>query len=330
MLLLMQTESTVKNKPEAYSLPPGPGRVEYRNVSFAYDQRKPTLHGISFVAEPGKTIALVGETGSGKSTMLKLLSRFYDVGVMKPSSFDAGDNRGPVSTQNLDSGMTSANDLTLTDWNPDDPSFDPGSIFVDGNDIRDITQSSLRSSIGVVPQDPALFNSTVRDNVRYAVEGATDADVEEACRAAAIHDKILGFPDGYESKVGERGVKLSGGELQRVAIARVFMLLQKRDRKRPRSADPRIIMLDEATSAVDTGTESKIQQALCEALAAAKCTTFVIAHRLSTVVAADEILVMHEGKIVERGRHEELLGVQGGRYKALWEKQVFASSSGDE
>ncbi|KAK7733212.1 hypothetical protein SLS63_004741 [Diaporthe eres] len=263
LLSLLQTKSTIVEKEGAMELRSVKGRVAFENVGFSYDPRRPTLRDLSVSAAPGQTIALVGETGAGKSSTMKLLLRFYDV--------------------------TS------------------GRITIDGHDIRDVTLSSLREALGVVPQDPLLFNATVMENLRYARPTATDEDIFEACRAAAIHDRILTFADGYESRVGELGVKLSGGEIQRLAIARVFL------------KDPPIIILDEATSAVDTMTEASIQEAL-DKLRNGR-TTFVIAHRLSTVVNADQIVVLHNGEVAERGTHQELLAL-GGRYNDLWTRQV--------
>ena len=173
--------------------------------------------------------------------------------------------------------------------------------------MRSVTISSLREALGVVPQDPSLFNQSILENVRYARLDATDEEIQEACKAAAIHDKVMTFPDGYKSKVGERGVKLSGGELQRVAIARVLL------------KNPKIVMLDEATSAVDSSTEAQIQEAF-KRLSAGR-TTFVVAHRLSTIMEADLILVVDRGEIIERGTHSELLQ-QGGEYLELWTKQT--------
>ncbi|KXH51519.1 ABC transporter [Colletotrichum nymphaeae SA-01] len=267
LLNLLQTKSTIVERENAKNLTPVKGHVAFENVGFAYDPRRQTVKELDVSAAPGKTIALVGETGAGKSSILKLLLRFYDV--------------------------TS------------------GRITIDGQDIRDVTLTSLREALGVVPQDPLLFNASVMENLRYARPSATDEDVFEACRAAAIHDRILSFADGYESKVGEQGVKLSGGEIQRLAIARVFL------------KDPPILILDEATSAVDTMTEANIQHAL-ETLKSGR-TTFVIAHRLSTVVNSDKIVVIHEGRVVESGTHEELLA-QGKRYKDLWTRQVGGAS----
>lgn len=263
LLNLLQTKSTIIEKEDATELRNVKGHVEFENVEFSYDPRRPTVRDLSVSAAPGKTIALVGETGAGKSSTMKLLLRFYDV--------------------------TS------------------GRITIDDQDIRDVTLSSLREALGVVPQDPLLFNATVMENLRYARPEATDEEIYDACRAAAIHDRILTFADGYGSRVGEQGVKLSGGEIQRLAIARVFL------------KDPPVLILDEATSAVDTMTEASIQGAL-DKLKNGR-TTFVIAHRLSTVVHADQIVVLHNGEVAERGTHEELLAL-GGRYCDLWTRQI--------
>ncbi|KAI8288340.1 Heavy metal tolerance protein [Colletotrichum sp. SAR11_57] len=267
LLNLLQTKSTIVESENATELRDVKGHVEFENVGFSYDPRRPTIQDLNISAAPGHTIALVGETGAGKSSIMKLLLRFYDV--------------------------TS------------------GRITIDGHDIRDITLSSLRDALGVVPQDPLLFNATVMENLRYARPMATDEEIFDACRAAAIHDRILSFADGYQSRVGEQGVKLSGGEIQRLAIARVFL------------KDPSILILDEATSAVDTKTESSIQGAL-DVLKEGR-TTFVIAHRLSTVVSADKIIVVHEGRVVESGTHNELLTL-GGRYVDLWTRQIGGNS----
>ncbi|ENI03104.1 hypothetical protein COCC4DRAFT_143445, partial [Bipolaris maydis ATCC 48331] len=183
-----------------------------------------------------------------------------------------------------------------------------GSIMIDDQDLRSVTQHSLRDAMGVVPQDPVLFNQSIRQNIRYPKLDATDAEVEDACRAAAIHDDIVSFPDGYNSKVGERGVRLSGGQLQRIAIARVLL------------KNPKIVLLDEATSAIDSSTEALIQEALRKLTQGR--TTFVIAHRLSTIVHADQILVVNKGEIVERGTHQELLQNEGGEYTKLWNMQT--------
>ena len=263
LLFLFQSKPSVTDKENAMELKRGDGRVAFHNVEFAYDPRLKTLKDVDISVEPGMTVALVGMTGSGKTTILRLLLRLYDVTA--------------------------------------------GRIEIDGQDIRDITLSSLRQTIGVVPQDPVLFNASIIENLRYARPSASDEEVYEACRAAAIHEKILTFVDGYNTTVGEQGVKLSGGELQRIAIARVFL------KQSP------ILLLDEATSAVDSNTESEIQVALDRLRA--KRTTFVIAHRLSTIVGSDRILVLHEGQVVESGSHQELLKKDGGRYQNLWQNQ---------
>ncbi|KAI9724419.1 MAG: hypothetical protein M1812_000487 [Candelaria pacifica] len=269
LLELLQAKPGVVDGKEAKALQLVHGAVEFDKVNFAYDQRKPTLKGIQFKAEPGQTIALVGETGGGKSTLLKLLFRFYDVGE--------------------------------------------GSIKIDGQDIREVRLRSLRDNIGVVPQDPTLFNDSIMANVRYARLDATDDDIQNACKAAAIHDKIMTFPDGYQSKVGERGVRLSGGELQRISIARAIL------------KDPKIVLLDEATSMVDTETEQQIQEAFRKLTK--DRTTFVVAHRLSTIMNADVILVIKDGMIVERGTHRELRKMKG-KYYSLWSKQIFSGKDG--
>jgi ATP-binding cassette subfamily B protein len=249
------------------------GRVEYDGVSFAYIDRTRADGGdgestrvvrdVSFDAAPGETVALVGETGAGKSTALKLLLRLYDV----------------------------------TD----------GSIHVDGHDIRELTLGSLRGNVGYVSQDTFLFDGTIADNVRYGHFDASDEAVREAARAAEADAFIERMPEGYETRVGERGVKLSGGQRQRIALARVFL------------QDPAILVLDEATSAVDTETERAIQRSL-DRLSEGR-TTFVIAHRLSTVVDADEILVLEDGGVIERGNHAELLD-ESGKYASLWAAQT--------
>jgi ABC-type multidrug transport system fused ATPase/permease subunit len=265
LLQLFTSVPSVKDVDGAKSLEANRGGVEFDDVCYGYHEDKLALDHVSFQVRPGQKVGLVGETGSGKSTTLKLLMRFYDI--------------------------TS------------------GKIMIDGQDIQYCTQDSLREVFGVVPQDTVLFNTTVLENVRYARLDATDEDVFEACKAAAIHDKILTFPRGYHTKVGECGVKLSGGEMQRISIARVIL-------KRPR-----IVLLDEATSAIDTITESKIQTALRNLTQ--DRTTFMIAHRLSTIRDADIVLVVDQGRIVERGTHEELLK-DATRYKELWAQQSSA------
>jgi ABC-type multidrug transport system fused ATPase/permease subunit len=229
------------------------------------------LTGLDFHCEPGTTTAFVGESGGGKSTVFRLLYRFYN---------------------------------TMS-----------GSIQVDGHDVEDLTIDSVRSHIGVVPQDTVLFNESIMYNLKYANPEATDEQVYEACRAASIHDKIMTFPDKYETKVGDRGLRLSGGEKQRVAIARTII------------KNPRIIMLDEATAALDTETEQHIQEAFTK-LAQGR-TMLIIAHRLSTITHADQILVLHKGKVQERGTHEELLD-RNGHYAAMWKKQIRAQRAAEQ
>jgi ATP-binding cassette, subfamily B, multidrug efflux pump len=287
MFEVLDAEVEVHDRPGAAPLPPLQGRVAFEGVTFGYgvrakdgaakgkdhgrnakadgakaNGRPPTaapesafgpsslvLDGVSFTAEPGMTVAIMGPTGSGKSTIINLIPRFYDV--------------------------TS------------------GRVTIDGVDVRDVTVASLREQIGIVLQDTTLFSGTIRDNIAYGRPGASDADVEAAARAAQAHDFILGFPDGYATVVGERGVTLSGGQRQRIAIARALL------------RDPRILILDDSTSAVDAETEYQIQLAL-ETLMRGR-TSFVIAQRISTVRSADLILLLERGRIVAQGTHEQLL-----------------------
>lgn len=271
MLELFKEEPTVIDKPGVMTIPECQGDLRFNDVHFSYDTRKPALHGLDFHCKPGTTTALVGESGGGKSTVFRLLFRFYNA--------------------------------------------ESGTIQIDGNEVTDVSIDSLRRHIGVVPQDTVLFNESLMYNLKYANPAATDEQVFEACRAASIHDKILSFPDGYSTKVGERGLRLSGGEKQRVAIARTIL------------KDPRIILLDEATAALDTETEEHIQEALLT-LAMGR-TMLVIAHRLSTITMADQILVLHEGRVAERGSHQELLDMKG-RYASMWRKQVRAQRAAEE
>jgi len=271
MFSLLDRKPEVADLEGAQELVVAKGLVEFVNVSFSYESSRSVLNGVSFRVEPGKTLALVGESGGGKSTIGRLLFRLYDV--------------------------TS------------------GSVLIDGVDIRNVTQASVRSSIGVVPQETTLFNSELGYNIRYGgVSGeelpSNQEDVEKAARSAMLHERVLTFEDGYATIVGEKGLRLSGGERQRVGIARTLI------------KEPRIMLLDEATSALDTQTETQIQAALAQATKGR--TAIVIAHRLSTVVDADEIAVMRGGKIVERGRHEDLLARRG-MYAKMWDQQVRVS-----
>ncbi len=269
---ILDTRSDVANRPGAITLPPIQGRVAFENVTFRYfGGGEPVLQDVSFVAEPGQTVALLGATGSGKSTIINLIPRFYDVTA--------------------------------------------GRVTVDGYDVRDVTLESLRSQIGIVLQETTLFSGTIRDNIAF---GRPDASMEEiiaAAKAAAAHDFIMSFPQGYDTRVGERGTTLSGGQKQRIAIARAILL------------DPRILILDDSTSSVDTVTEYQIQQALDRLMAGR--TSFVIAQRISTVRRADQILVLDKGRIVARGTHEELLE-DSPLYAEIFASQLVEDAKGSE
>ena len=263
ILGLMSLPVEIEDGPDAVDLANVEGRVEYDDVSFGYGGEEYVLRDIDFEAEPGETVGLVGPTGAGKTTIVKLLLRLYDV--------------------------------------------NEGAVRLDGHDIRDVTLESLRASMGYVGQDNFLFDGTVRENIRYGQFDATDEEVERAAKRAEAHEFITELAGGYDTDIGERGVKLSGGQRQRVAIARTIL------------QSPEILIFDEATSAVDTETEMLIQRSIDEL--AADRTTFVIAHRLSTVRDADTVLVIEDGEIVERGGHDELL-VEDGLYANLWRVQA--------
>ena len=275
MFRLLDENREVQDRPGAATLAASlrvapPASIAFENVRFGYRPDREILRDVSFSIAPGAKVAIVGPTGAGKSTISRLLFRFYDV--------------------------------------------TEGAVLVDGRDVRDCTQPSLRAAIGVVPQDTVLFNDTIRYNIAYGRIGASQEEIEQAARLAQIHDFVVSLPDGYETRVGERGLKLSGGEKQRVAIARTIL------------KDPRILLLDEATSALDTATEREIATAL--AAVSARRTTLLIAHRLSTVVDADEILVLDEGQIAERGTHAALLD-RDGLYAAMWRVQAEAAELGE-
>ena len=268
MFTLLRVPREVAERPGAVALAAHlvdapPASLAFEDVQFGYNPNRQILKGVSFSVPAGHRLAIVGPTGAGKSTISRLLFRFYDV--------------------------------------------TGGAVLVDGLDVRDPQQDSLRAAIGVVPQDTVLFNDTIRYNIAYGRPGASQAEVEAAARAAQVHDFVRRLPEGYDTRVGERGLKLSGGEKQRVAIARTIL------------KNPRILILDEATSALDTRTEQDIQTAL--RAVSRNRTTLVIAHRLSTVVDADEILVLQDGRVAERGTHASLLA-KDGLYAQMWALQA--------
>ena len=267
MFGLLDVTTEIADRPGAPPLVVTGGEIVFDHVDFHYEAARPILHDISFRVPAGNTVAIVGSSGAGKSTVSRILFRFYDVAS--------------------------------------------GSVKIDGQDIREVQQTSLRAAIGVVPQDTVLFNDTIYYNIAYGRPEASREEVEQAARMARIHDFIMALPLGYEATVGERGLKLSGGEKQRVAIARTIL------------KNPQILLFDEATSALDTRTEQEIQRSLEEVSRGR--TTVVIAHRLSTVINADEIVVLDRGRIVERGRHGELLA-RGGLYADMWSRQQEAAA----
>jgi ABC-type multidrug transport system fused ATPase/permease subunit len=247
---VMDEVEDVTDKPDAAPLPPGPGRVRFESVGFEYAEGRPVLEDIDLELEPGRTVALIGHTGSGKTTLAALVPRFYDV------------TRGRVT--------------------------------IDGVDVRDVTLASLRREVGVVLQDPFLFSATVRENIAFARPDATQEQIERAARLAQADEFIAELPYGYDTMIGERGITLSGGQRQRIAIARALIL------------EPRILVLDDATASVDATTEARIRTGLREAMEGR--TTIIIAHRLSTLALADELVVLDHGRIAARGTHEQLLG----------------------
>lgn len=260
---VLDTQSEIDDAPNAHVLPRARGYVTFEHVSFAYGNGIEVLHDIEIEAKPGQVVAILGPTGSGKSSILNLLPRFYDV--------------------------------------------TGGRVMVDGYDVREVTQASLRRNVGLVLQDVFLFNAIMGENIAYGVQNATEEQIIAAAKAARIHDFIMSLPQGYDTWVGERGVTLSGGQKQRVAIARTLLL------------DPAILVLDDSTSSVDMETEYLIQQAL-EAVMHNR-TTFVVASRLRTIKNADQILVLECGSVVERGTHTSLLR-QNGPYARLYDLQL--------
>jgi ATP-binding cassette subfamily B protein len=266
---ILDAKSDVTDKPGAKTLPPVQGKVKFEDVTFRYfGSGDPVLRDMTLEAAPGQTVALLGATGSGKTTIINLLPRFYD-----PSQ---------------------------------------GRITIDGHDLRDVTLDSLRSQIGIVLQETTLFSGSIRDNIAFGKPDATDGEVVAAAKAAAAHDFIMSFPQGYDTPVGERGATLSGGQKQRVAIARALLL------------DPHILILDDSTSSVDVATEAQIQHALDKLMKGR--TSFVIAQRISTVINADQILVLDKGGIVARGRHEDLME-DSAIYAEIYNSQLVADAS---
>jgi len=260
---VLDAQSAVQDAPHAQPLDRIQGRVTFDHVTFGYFEGSPILKDVSFDVQPGQVVALLGPTGSGKSTITNLIARFYDV--------------------------------------------DSGAVLIDGHDVRDVTLDSLRSQIGMVLQETMLFGNTIRENIAFGRPDATQEEIEAAAEAAASHDFIMSFPDGYDTEVGERGLTLSGGQRQRIAIARALLL------------DPHILILDDATSSVDTETEQQIQGALKRLIQGR--TSFIIAQRVSTVREADMILVIDKGRIVAQGRHQDLIR-ESGIYADIYYRQL--------
>jgi ATP-binding cassette subfamily B multidrug efflux pump len=262
---VLDNAAEVQERPQAQALPTVTGRVAFEGVCFSYnhDCQEPVLDGVNLVAEPGQTVAILGATGSGKSSLVHLVPRFYDA--------------------------------------------ERGRVTLDGVDVRDLPPNALRAQMGIALQEAVLFSGTVRDNIRYGRPDATDEQVVAAAQAAQAHDFIVAFPDGYDTLIGQRGVNLSGGQKQRIAIARALLV------------QPKVLILDDSTSAVDVETEAKIQDALQSALAG--CTRFVIAQRISTVLNADKIVVLERGRIAAEGTHAELMA-SSPIYREIYDSQL--------
>jgi ATP-binding cassette subfamily B protein len=268
---ILDTRSSVQEKPDAGELDSIKGEVCFHDVSFGYNSADSVLEKVSFCTQPGSVVALVGSLGSGKSTLAHLILRFYDV--------------------------------------------DSGRITIDGINISDVTLNSLRRNVGIVQQDVFLFSDTIKENIAYGAIDASKEQIEAAAEAAHLHDYIMSLPDGYDTWVGERGVTLSGGEKQRLAIARTLL------------TDPAILILDDSTSSVDPGIEHLIRQAIERVIEGR--TAFIITHRLPIIKNADLVLVLHEGRVVEKGRHDDLMA-KGGRYKRLYDAQISAGNIDDK
>jgi ABC-type multidrug transport system fused ATPase/permease subunit len=257
---IIDEHEDIADAAEPHELPEGPGRVAFEGVTFGYDAERPVLEDVDLELVPGKTVALIGHTGAGKTTLAALIPRFYDV--------------------------------------------QQGRVTIDGADVRDVAVRSLRAEIGIVSQDPFLFSASVRENIAFGAEHATDEQIEHAARLAQAHDFIAALPNGYDTVIGERGITLSGGQRQRVAIARALVV------------DPRILILDDATASVDATTEMKIRAGLREATRGR--TTIIIAHRLSTIALADEVVVLEAGRVAARGTHDALIH-QSDVYREIYE-----------